>query len=230
MAITGFIGYLNMFNLIWLFSGLALIAVTVFRKRIYKILKHKIIRILFLVIAFIFSLSFILIEINVINNAKTNQVENADYIILLGAGLNGKNPSLTLTRRINTAIDYLKLNQNTKIIVSGGRGRDEDISEAEVISNVLQNNGISAEHIVLEDKSRNTLENLKYSGEIINDYNKKVLIVSSEFHLFRAKSIAKKIGYKNIYTLASKSPRILLVNYYVREYFAVIKEIIVKNI
>ncbi|GHT56727.1 hypothetical protein FACS1894109_06630 [Spirochaetia bacterium] len=94
---------------------------------------------------------------------------------------------------------------------------------------LLENNGIEKNRIIMEDVSTNTYENLIFSRNLIN-INKKIVIVSSDFHLFRAKSIARKIGYKDIGGIGSKTPPLLLLNYYVREYFAVIKEVITGNI
>ncbi|MDR1306766.1 MAG: YdcF family protein [Treponema sp.] len=189
----------------------------------------RIIKLFSAIIITLFLLSFILIEGLIIRDAKNKNIENANYIIILGAGLNGANPSLALLQRLNAAIGYLKKNTNTDVIVSGGKGSRETVTEAEVMSKLLQNNGIEINRIILEDRSTSTYENLLYSGNLI-DINKKVVIVSSGFHLFRAKNIAKKIGYKNIGGIAGKTPLLLLPNYYVREYLAVLKETITNNI
>ena len=190
---------------------------------------HKVIRILFLILVIMFSLSFIITEILIISNGKTSRSENANYLILLGAGLNKDKPSLTLIRRIYTALNYSNNNHTAIIIASSGKSGNEIYSEAEIISKFLQDNGINSNRIIIEDKSKNTYENLKYSVKFIDNIDKKIVIASSDFHLFRAKFIARKMGYKNIGTLASKTPLILLPNYYVREYFAVIKELIAGN-
>jgi uncharacterized SAM-binding protein YcdF (DUF218 family) len=231
VAITAFIGYLNIYNLIWIFIGSLLIFFYKMKGKILGLYKKmpKIIKSFLITIITIFSLLFIIIEGLIINDAQNKNIENANYIIILGAGLNGSVPSLTLLQRINVAVGYLNKNTNTNVIVSGGKGFRETFTEAEVMSKLLQNNGIESNRIIIEDRSTNTYENLIYSGKLI-DLNKKIIIVSSGFHLFRAKNIAKKIGYKNIGGIASKSPLLLLPNYYVREYLAILKEIIMKNI
>jgi uncharacterized SAM-binding protein YcdF (DUF218 family) len=175
-------------------------------------------------------MSFVIVEVLIISSSKTNNIENVNYIILLGAGLNKNVPSLTLTRRIDIALHYLNNNPNAKIIASGGKGRNEELSEAEIIAKILENSGINNTRIIKEEKSRNTSENFKYSTELIGNFNEKIIIVSSEFHLFRAKLIARKEGFKNIGTLACSTPLVLLPNYYIREYFAIIKELMVGNI
>jgi hypothetical protein len=79
----------------------------------------------------------------IINNSKNKNTEDAFYVILLGAGLNDSEPSLTLLNRINVAIKYLNDNINAKIIVSGGKGTRETFTEAEIMAKLLQNNGLN---------------------------------------------------------------------------------------
>ena len=191
---------------------------------------HKAIKILFLIFLLIILLSFIITEVLIISNAKESHSENADYLILLGAGLNKDKPSVTLIERIYAVLKYSEKNSTAIIIASGGKGSNEKYSEAEVISKYLQDKGISNNRIIIEDKSGSTYENLNYSGKLIDNLDTKIVIASSDFHLFRAKCIAKKLGYKNIGTLAGKTPLILLPNYYTREYFAIIKELLIGNI
>ena len=230
-VITVFTGYFNIYNLIWIIIGIIFIIIYLLKRKIYLLFNmHRLLKISLLILVITFSLSFITIEILIISNAKTKQSENTIYLIVLGAGLNKDTPSLTLRKRIHTALNYSNNNQTAIIIASGGKGGNEIYSEAEVISKILQENGINNNRIIIEDKSRNTYENLKYSGNFVDNFDKKIVIVSSEFHLFRAKYIARKMGYKNIGTLASKTPSILLLNYYIREYFAIIKELLVGNI
>jgi uncharacterized SAM-binding protein YcdF (DUF218 family) len=147
----------------------------------------------------------------------------------LGAGLNNGKPSKTLARRINTGAAYLKQDTALHAVVCGGRGFLEEVTEAQVMADLLQQSGIAAHRIMMEDSSKNTYENLLYSQKFV-DINAKIVIVTSEFHLFRAKRIAKKAGYKNIGGIASKTPLLLLPTCYAREYFAVVKALIFSDI
>jgi uncharacterized SAM-binding protein YcdF (DUF218 family) len=211
--------------------GLLFIVLYKYKKILLKLYQKtpKIIKPFLIIGITVFLLSFVIIEGFIIHNAQNKNTENAQYVIILGAGLNGTGPSLTLLQRINTAIEYLNKNNDTTVVVSGGRGFLKTVTEAEVMAELLQRNGIQKHRIILEDRSTNTYENLLYSGNLIYG-NKKTIIVSSEFHLFRAKSIAKRIGYTNIGQIASKTPPLLVPNYYVREYLAVIKEVMIKKI
>ena len=73
-------------------------------------------------------------------------------------------PSLTLKSRLDTAIEYLNITKDdTYIVVSGGQGNGENISEAKAMQRYLIQKGIEEEKIILEDKSTSTNENFKYS-------------------------------------------------------------------
>ena len=235
IALTSMLGYFNLFNLIWVFLGILFIIFYKYKTSILLMTNkiHKAFKIIFsLIISFIL-LSFVITTILLIQNARDDNIENANYIIILGAGLdrrNPLNPSVLLNRRILKSIDYAKNNSNVIIIVSGGIGRNSIFSEAEVMSRVLQTNGISVNQILIENNAANTHENLIFSSELVSGLDKKIIIASSGFHLLRSKLIAKKIGYKNIGTLSASTQIILLPNYIIREYFAIIKEFIVGNI
>jgi len=231
LAITIFIGYLNIFNTIWIFIGIFCVIIYKQKEKIknYYRKSPKILKLLFLAAVIVFLLSFVIIECLIINSSRNRNTESARYVVLLGAGLNGSEPSRTLSQRINAAIKYLNENRNVMVIVSGGKGPHETFTEAEIMSRILLSNNIEMSRVIIEDRSKNTYENLTYSGKLI-DIDKKVIIITSGFHMFRARSIAKKIGYKNIGCVTSKTPILLLPNYYTREYFAVLKEFIINRI
>lgn len=71
-----------------------------------------------------------------------------DYLIILGAHVNGRVPSDSLERRIRKAEQYLKSHPMTKVIVSGGQGKGEDITEAEAMEIYLWEHGIEKERIL----------------------------------------------------------------------------------
>lgn len=191
---------------------------------IYKLFKFGVLLLIFLVTV---------IEIIIIGYPKHN-TEDSDYIMVLGAGLsNGNYPSLTLSYRLDAAEKVFKdLGESKKIVVSGGKGRDERLSEAEAMKNYLVDKGIPENMILLEDKSSTTSENFKFSKSVIeSDSDKKiedinVKIVTTDFHAFRSKIIAKKNGYKNISNYSSDTVWYLIPINYFREFFAVVKSII----
>ncbi len=173
---------------------------------------------------------FLLAEGFLIAKSLQTPIANADYIIILGAQVRGRTPSLTLHARINTAADYLIENPNTKAICSGGQGEGEDITEAYAIKQGLMARGVNEDRILLEEHSTNTVENLTFSQALIADPKSSVVIITSNFHTYRASRIARKLGYENL-SLASASEFLLTTpQYYVREFFALVKDWLYHNI
>lgn len=165
---------------------------------------------------------FVVIEVQIIGTAFKKAEKGADYVIVLGAQVRGDVPSRTLERRVRKAAGYLKENPETLVIVSGGQGRGEDISEAQCMKQLLMDLGISEDRIFEEDTSTDTYENIKNSFRICGR-DKKLVIVTCGYHMYRAKALAAKAGAVDVEGLASDSDRLLMVNYYVREFFAVLK-------
>ncbi|WP_232726111.1 YdcF family protein [Bacillus sp. FJAT-42315] len=145
---------------------------------------------------------------------------NVGHVIVLGAKVNGTEMSLSLQYRVSKALDYLKENPEAKVIVSGGQGSGEDITEAEAMKRFFIENGISKDHILVEDESTSTYENIIFSKQKFNI--KEAVIVTSDFHLYRAKKLAEKQGIKT-YPLAAPTPEITKVQAYIREFAAITK-------
>ena len=174
----------------------------------------------------LFLVSFILIEGLIIVNGNIKNIDDVDYMIILGARLYGEIPSHALYERLKVAEEYLHDDTDLKVIVSGGQGPDEYISEAEAMERYLINNGIDKNRIILEDKSTSTFENIRNSLNIIKENDNleepRVLMVTNKFHVFRSKLLANRLGSK-AYGLAAEVPPTIVVPQYIREYFAVIK-------
>lgn len=167
-------------------------------------------------------LFFFAIELPIIGAGLKAPEVSADYVVVLGAQVRGKNPSRILYERIVAAADYLKANPETKAVASGGQGSGEEISEARCIYDNLVTLGIDSERILMEDTSVNTEENLRNTLKITGK-EAKLVIVTCNFHLYRAMEIAKKQGAVQVSGCAAKADPILALNYYVREFFAVVK-------
>ncbi len=177
--------------------------------------------------------SFVIIQTLIILGGKNESNVQVDYVIILGARLYGEAPSRSLLERIRTATYYLKKNKDIKVIATGGQGDNEDISEAEAIKRELVKNDIDIKRIIIEDKSRSTVENLKYSLEKIKEdgfLGKKVriLLVTNGYHLYRSKKIATLLGYEG-YGLPAKTPLISLPKSHIREFLSIIKFYIEKE-
>lgn len=190
----------------------------------------------FKVIKIVIACAFIIftcIEAAIIIYPKNNKT-NSDYILVLGAGLtNGKYPSLTLKARLDSAVEVFNMMGKTKkIVVSGGRGSNEDISEAEAMKNYLLYCDIPEYMIILEDESRTTSENFKFSKEKIEKDSGKsiedlrIKIVTTDFHSLRSKILAGKCNYGEVNNYSSKSVWYLVPISYFRESLALVKSII----
>ena len=173
---------------------------------------------------------FLLAEGFLIAKSLQTPAPNSDYVIILGAQVRGKTPSLTLNARINTAAKYLNENPNSKAICSGGQGEGEDITEASAIKQGLLARGIKEDRILLEEKSTNTVENLTFSKAFIDDPKSSVVVITSNFHTYRASRIALKLGYENLSLSSAQEFLLTTPQYYVREFFALVKDWLCQNI
>ena len=125
--------------------------------------------------------------------------------------------------RLDAAFFYLKHSPQTKVIVSGGRGPGEDISEAEAMSGYLMKHGVPKEKIFLENRSTSTRENLRFSRKYADAEKDRVGIVTNDFHIYRSSLIARQEGYENIIMIPAGSNPVFQINYLVREFFAVVR-------
>lgn len=189
--------------------------------------KKKIIALFISVLLFI-SIYFGYLHLKIREHSLLVAPKHVDYIIILGARVKGTTPSLALQYRIDAAANYLKDNQTTIAIASGGKGDGEDISEAEAIKNGLIHHGIEEERIILEDESTDTVENITYSMKLIPDSLTTGLIVSNDFHIYRAKLIAKDLGLR-LAGLPAETPTIAIPKSYSREYLAITKYFIKRS-
>ncbi len=170
---------------------------------------------------------FLIIEGLVVDAMTGVPKEDLDYVIVLGAGLVGEQPTNPLRVRIEKAAQYLQENPDTVLIASGGQGPDERISEAECIKRQLvEVYGIPEERILKEDRSTSTEENLRYSRKIIGDADAQVGIITNGFHEYRALLIAENEGFTNVYSVPATTLLPVGIHYTVREFFGVVVQII----
>lgn len=147
--------------------------------------------------------------------------QSCDYIVVLGAKVKDSGPSASLHERIGRAYEYLCENPHTIAIVTGGKGEDEPISEAECMFRELTAMGIAPERILVEDKATSTWENLKFSLDLIEEKTgarpECVGVVSSEYHLFRVGLQARERGLSVMGIPAKTTNPVRWLHYFVRE-------------
>ena len=220
------------FSLSWVWLWLLIAGFATIR---FKMLKDRVdgnerikiptaVKIAYRVLFCIFLAIFIFVEAKIIQAMSAPKKSDLEYVIVLGAGVNGTVPKNPLRVRIERAAEYMSENEDTILIASGGQGSGEDISEAECIRSILVDKyGIDNERIILEDRSTDTEENFKYSYEIINDPDASVGVISNGFHELRALSIAKRTGFTNTYSVPAVTLYPVGIHYVVREFFGMIE-------
>lgn len=181
----------------------------------------KAIRVIFSTLLVLGILAYAITLVPIIRAATPQADADCEYIVVLGAKVNGQSPSLSLKERIDAAYDYLSAHPQTVAIVSGGQGPDEGISEAQCMYNELTKMGIEGSRIWLEDKSTSTQENLNFSLTLIEEKTgtrpDAIGLISSEYHIFRATLVAEEHGVEAVGIPASTSWLTLKLNYYLRE-------------
>lgn len=229
--ISGFVAFSSMFCLLgiilFIYGFIELKFKVNIWGRIPKVLKRTII-----VLFYIGMSVFIIIEAVIIYNGHHYDKERPDYLMVLGAGLRGSKISTSLLYRLETAIEYNKLYPDVKIIVSGGQGPDEDISEAKAMKDYLVSQGIDKSLIISEDKSTNTYENFLFTKKILEDETGKgdfkVTVISNNFHMYRAKYLGEQVGFECLgYPAPSHAASSFI--FHTREFFGVIKAFVFKR-
>ena len=153
----------------------------------------------------------------ILNLIHIGKAKNLDYIIVLGSGIKGTRVTPLLASRIDKGIELLKYNPNAKLILSGGMGPGEDIPEGVAMADYAKQNGVSEEKIIIEDKSKNTYENLLFSSKLMDKENPKIALVTTSYHVFRALVFAKKLNIPCI-GYGSKTKWYFTLNALIREY------------
>lgn len=171
--------------------------------------------------------SFVIIEgcIWGVGARYDKEAENADYLLVLGAGLNGDQPSASLAARLDRAAQYLEEFPNTRAVMCGGQGPDEIIPEAVAMFRYLTDRGVSPERLLLEQESSNTLQNIAHAKTILdkleNGQPYTTAVLSNEFHLWRARKLMEQAGLMPYGVPAPTPNPALKAVYGIREYFSI---------
>ncbi|MFS0857455.1 YdcF family protein [Paenibacillus taichungensis] len=209
------------------FFGMITVAFILLRRIDYQ--KHILLKRILLTGFGIAAVSFVIIEALVFTQLNANDPEEADYVIILGSGIKGTELSLTLKQRLDASLDYIRSHPQTPVIVSGGQGPGESIPEALAMKNYLVDQGISPTQVIMEDRSTSTQENMAFSKKIIDASgleHPEIMIVTSDYHMFRSKYLAAKNGYAAEYGISAPSPGYLKPINMIREYFASVRAFI----
>lgn len=147
--------------------------------------------------------------------------EQVDYIVVLGAKVRSDGPSVSLQNRIDAAYAYMTAHPEVIAVVSGGQGEDEPMAEAACMFDSLVAMGIDPERIWMETEATSTWENLQFSLSLIAEKTgvrpTKIGLVSSEYHLFRAKLFAKACDVEAAGIPAHTTRLSQAINHFLRE-------------
>lgn len=191
---------MNLGVMLPLVAGIPLLLFGFFLPGVKKLVRRsRIVRAAAFLISLVYLLSALTFAVTtgliLFNSAEP--ADGADALIVLGGGIRGRTPTLSLKYRLDAAMEYLDRNPGTLAIVSGGRGADEEVSEAEVMRDYLAARGVPEDRIVMEDRSSSTEENFRFSKAIIDERIGKdaaVVFATNRFHVFRSELVAKREG------------------------------------
>lgn len=153
----------------------------------------------------------------VLNLFHLKKERNADYIVVLGAGIIGDQVTPLLAARIEKGIELLRYNPNAVLIMSGGQGPGEDIPESRAMAAYAASRGVDTEKIIIEQKSVSTQENLRFSRELMRKQKPEIVIVTTAYHVFRALILARQQGIRCV-GFGAKTKWYFTLNAFIREF------------
>lgn len=165
-------------------------------------------------------------QVPIVGTAARADKSDAPYVIVLGAAVYGETPSISLKHRCDRAAEHLRADPAAVAVVSGGQGEGESISEAECMRRYLRDKGVADSRILKEDRSTSTWENLTFSKTVIEENggdSGRVAIVSSPYHLYRAKRLASALGMEADGLPGGHGYPVYMTGMYLREAVAVWK-------
>lgn len=181
----------------------------------------------FIVLLFLFHAIICMMVISF--KAKHATMQVPEIIFVFGAGLIENRLSRSLKVRLDHAYELALKYEKCPIIVSGGQGKNEWMSEAQAMKDYLVSLGINEERVLMEDKSKTTQENLVLSMRLYDLKNKKIALVSNQFHVYRTELMARKLGLDG-FSSPAYLHHIGTFAFYIREYLACIKAFLKQEI
>ncbi len=176
-------------------------------------------------------ISLVVIEVCLIGFiAFYGQTENVGYnedaVIVLGAGIRGERVTVPLAYRLNSAVEYHQKNPDAIIVVTGGQGYQETVTEAEAMEKYLLRKGVNPDKIIKEEKATSTNENMRFTKELLDEHfegDYSVVVITNNFHTYRGVQIAKMEGFSEVYRKPAGLKWYNMAPCYLRESLAVLK-------
>lgn len=224
-----FMAVVSNFNLgviVTVLAGLFFLLWGVFYKTVKKATEEGCLRVIRWIVTVIIAIEVCLVGFIAIYGQTENVSYNEDAVIVLGAGIRGDRVTVPLAYRLNTALEYHKKNPDALIVVTGGQGYQETVTEAYAMEKYLLEKGVDPKKIIKEENSTSTNENMRFTKEILDtifedDYS--VVVVTNNFHTYRGVEIAKMEGFESVYRKPAGLRWYNMAPCYLRESLAVLK-------
>ena len=187
-------------------------------------------RMLFIAAAITAALVFAVCEGFALGGFGSRAPAGLDCLIVLGAQVREDGPSAVLRYRLDAAEAYLRANRSAVCIVTGGQGASEPVAEGVAMKEYLVMKGIDPSRILVEDKARNTVQNIRFSKSLLPAPDASVGIVTNDFHVARAAALARGQGLHRVYGIAAPSDPLFLPNNLLREAFGLTKDFLAGNL
>ncbi len=197
-----------------------------FYDKVNKFFKTKSGKILKLFLITIIICEFALTSFVAIYGQNDTVTYNEDVVIVLGSGVKGNQPGAPLKLRLDKALIYHEKNPDAYIVVTGGMGNGERLSEAEVMKNYLVINGADEDKILMETESTSTRENMRFSKTILDEVLKgdySINVITNDFHMYRSLYLAKDEGFKQVHSMHTGLKWYNILPCYIRESLAILK-------
>ncbi|WP_297004236.1 YdcF family protein [uncultured Corynebacterium sp.] len=160
--------------------------------------------------------------------SRITRPDHADAVVVLGAGLRGTEPTPLLAARIDRGIAMLQELQDAgkdaepgvRLVLSGGQGADEEISEAEAMARYAERAGVPRSSMVLEDRSTTTGENLLNTKALLGE-DARLVVVTSNYHALRAAALTEQLGLR-AQVIGSRTASYFVPAGFLREFVAVV--------
>lgn len=150
--------------------------------------------------------------------------KKADYVVVLGSGLIGDQVTPLLASRLDKGVQIAAHQQKPAYIVpSGGQGGDEKVAEGVAMKRYLVERGVPECNVLVEDRARNTQENLLYSQKLIGDPDADLVIVTNSYHVFRTALMTRALDIK-ARVFGSRTAAYFVPSAVIREFIAVMSE------
>lgn len=168
------------------------------------------------------------------DEADPSQLPEDTVIVTFGAKITGnKSPGKPLARRLQKTAELMEACPGALCIVTGGQGDNEPCSEAEVMRDYLVALGVDGERIILENRAKNTLENIEFTAELMKETGldgRPVACVSTDFHIPRIRFISEKYGFADYYYRSKGNDPFNDFGSYVREYMSYVKLVVLGHL